>query len=818
MYWLFPYELQEGVRKQIKDLVTELVEEEPDTRQPHARYLIFSGRKAQNIAHIIIDHLSEDGELIVDPFLGSGTFLYSAMSHSRHFVGGDLDPYISRMVYDLIRGRDSDAFDKMFSQLQQELQPFMDYLYQTHCSCGYEMAVKAVYFDFEPLEYINPTPHERIHEGGKNVVLTHRGQFYSRNALCPRCGTPRKQFDEEDLFHLEELEQIDVSSFPNHELIENSRINITANRSLRYGFFFTHRAKLALIKLWNAIQQLPSGHEQCLMKDAFLATLHLVTITDYRSKSQDLYHVPPVQCKENNVWWQFQARVHNLRKAQGYLASVFGCESNKLNTLESSLKGILSKQDLDKKWALKRADFRTTMQAIPAEACGLVITDPPYTDQVPHLERHQLYYPWLEAGLTGEMLKQEVVITNAPSRADKRDRAQYFRDIDRFFAEAARILRQHRYLVIYFHPAKKHWAEDLNWFKLLARKHGLEPIQNVDISRKDPTVRKQASAAWEFNDDIVLIYIKLAPNERYWFEGNNSIDKLVYEAAVETVETVGGAFSLQQLHDRLYRLFQQRNLLYLTKPEYSVRIRETLQRYCEYSQGLYSLKQGGPFEHINSKRSVAQRIQDFTPLVIEELLQVDDSFTYPDFLLRLSQYLDNGERELIEELERDERLIEITLATYVQENESGALVRKPEFDISIYGDDGTRTNLFEVDPTAFEHLIRRLLKAEGFTHLQVVGRTDDRGIDVTGVSPRGEMFFIQVKRWKYNVSATPIQRVHSASLTRGGDGSWVITTSDFTQSARDEAKSYTGTILTNGTELMRLLEAHFPGRFRLGTD
>jgi restriction system protein len=105
-----------------------------------------------------------------------------------------------------------------------------------------------------------------------------------------------------------------------------------------------------------------------------------------------------------------------------------------------------------------------------------------------------------------------------------------------------------------------------------------------------------------------------------------------------------------------------------------------------------------------------------------------------------------------------------------------------------------------------------------YSEVQVVGRSGDRGIDVIARDPEGFLNLVQVKRWRYRVPATPIQRIHSASLTRGANKSWVITTSQFTPDAIDEATNYTHTKLTNGIELMQLLEAIFPGRFRLSDD
>jgi restriction system protein len=468
--------------------------------------------------------------------------------------------------------------------------------------------------------------------------------------------------------------------------------------------------------------------------------------------------------------------------------------------------------------SILQADFRTIMTSLADESVDLILTDPPYTDQVPHLERHQLYYPWLNINLDHDILANEIIITNAPSRPDKNSRDQYFASISEFFQLASRVLKTHKYLVIYFHPAKIHWTQDLNYFKLIARINGFEPIQTVDISRNDPTVRKQASSAWEINDEIVLIYLKVGENERYWFDGDYWVDKTIYRAAVDTAQEVQGSFSYQAFLSNYNNYLRRDGKLGLTHQQYTPKIQEYLERYADFRNGLYTLKRGSPFDYLIGRLPFIQRIRDFTPLVIEELLSNQDNFTYPDFLLRLNQYLDNGEKEMIAQLQRDERLIETTLNQYVIESDNGTLIRRPELDIEYLSTDLRRVNLFSVDPYEFERLVQELLTRMNYSEVQVVGRSGDRGIDVIARDPEGFLNLVQVKRWRYRVPATPIQRIHSASLTRGANKSWVITTSQFTPDAIDEATNYTHTKLTNGIELMQLLEAIFPGRFRLSDD
>jgi restriction system protein len=69
---------------------------------------------------------------------------------------------------------------------------------------------------------------------------------------------------------------------------------------------------------------------------------------------------------------------------------------------------------------------------------------------------------------------------------------------------------------------------------------------------------------------------------------------------------------------------------------------------------------------------------------------------------------------------------------------------------------------------------------------------------------------VQCKRYTgNNVSAESIQRLHSFAVTRGAEKKIVITTSNFTPQAWEEAK-HAEVELINGEELATLIATHLP--------
>ena len=115
-------------------------------------------------------------------------------------------------------------------------------------------------------------------------------------------------------------------------------------------------------------------------------------------------------------------------------------------------------------------------------------------------------------------------------------------------------------------------------------------------------------------------------------------------------------------------------------------------------------------------------------------------------------------------------------------------------------------------PGAFERLCQQLLREEGFTTVQVTGRSGDGGIDGIGVLRVALISFqvlFQCKRYKGSVGA-PIVRDLRGAMSGRTDKGLLITTGAFTPEARREA-TRDGAFpieLIDGAQLCELLKKH----------
>jgi restriction system protein len=113
-----------------------------------------------------------------------------------------------------------------------------------------------------------------------------------------------------------------------------------------------------------------------------------------------------------------------------------------------------------------------------------------------------------------------------------------------------------------------------------------------------------------------------------------------------------------------------------------------------------------------------------------------------------------------------------------------------ETEVQVSWRDELLDTLLQMDPSAFERLIQRLLRESGFTQVEVTGQTGDGGIDGKGIMRLGGLLsfhvIFQCKRYKGSVSASQVRDFRGAMVGRADKG-LLITTGNFTKDALREA-------------------------------
>lgn len=783
MYWLLDYEEQENLRKRIIHLQSTILNKQP--RDQSEQIFPFIGRKSRVIARTLIENLTDDNDqLVVDPFGGSGTFAYAALDLHRRVLLNEWEPYAFKLSTAPFRGVPPiDDYRISINFIVKRVGPIMESIYKTKCpKCGAELSFDGLFFDRDPLEYYHPTQHERLGPNGENVIF--RKQYQCQ------CGCKEKHYDDFDETVRLQVEAM-TCDFPDVSLIENSRLNFTAPKFTTYRNLFSKRQQIALMTLKSAISELPDS-TRYFFEDTFLSIAHCGKYTDYRSKSQD-NHCPENRLKETNLYHRF---LEKLDERLDYIAA---------QDFDLSLLKVSS------------MDYRVFLRTITSNAADLLLTDPPYGDNAQYFEHAQRVHPLMGYSLMDDYdrLRNEVVISNAPSRVDKHGKDQFFVDIESLFIEANRVIKDHGFMVLYFRPQQRDWVSDLNRLKDFGRRHGFEPLLTISAGISDPSMRALASAAWTFKNDVCFIFLKLKENERRWYEGEIDVDELVFLAATSASANQGNPFLISQFNQEFVSQLRRCGLMRLAHPKYKDKILKTLNRFTIQNDAQYRLTGLSPYTLMNREMNAEIRLREFAPIVIEELTADGGGFTFEDYVIHLSSFMENGSREIINQLHTANRLIPELLKIYAIEDPVQGKFFARNTDNTKYDSDG-RERLSTMDPYDFEKLIADYFIRRGFINAEVIGRSGDRGVDVLATNVEGEFELIQCKRYRKgnNIGSTPIQRVHSFMQSRNASRAWVITTSDFTPEGRDEAR-ITNVLIMNGRDLLKSLEIYYPGRFCL---
>ena len=87
----------------------------------------------------------------------------------------------------------------------------------------------------------------------------------------------------------------------------------------------------------------------------------------------------------------------------------------------------------------------------------------------------------------------------------------------------------------------------------------------------------------------------------------------------------------------------------------------------------------------------------------------------------------------------------------------------------------------------FEELVADLLRRDGYRHVSIVGRSADRGVDITGRTPDGRKIAVQCKRQSRTVGADRVRNLIGAvHSTYTGHVGVLVTSNIFTAPAVNE--------------------------------
>ncbi len=758
----------------------------------------FKGRKSPDIAEIGLKTLTDESAVVYDPFMGAGSFVLASVSAGRKIIATELDNYTYSAVYSLLFDADFEKLQTLFDSVEKDAKKSIMDLYSTYC-CGVENYISKLFFDPETSEYYNPKPNRDIIDG-ENIIMASK---------CPKCQKKRKKFDDHDMELLEQLELADTSLFPHSKYIENSRINITSSTGADYyDRIFTKRNQKALLILQEAILKLPKSKERDIIEQALVSSLSLARISMYGSSTDILYHVVPYGGQESNVWELFESKYNSIIKFKREYLSALSKSPEKNNKYEIHL-----------------SSFQDFCKSVDKECFDIIYTDFPYTDQVPYLERNQLYRVWLNTfydkgnfDLSQKMLEQEIVQTNAPSREIKQDINNYYADLDKMFATFYEVLKPNSLMVFTVKLGKSKYFTTLLEIINLARKNGFEYALRLGIDKNDPTIRKQAAYKNTLSNEMIIAFEKLDKKDHYWYVGQKNYEfettKIVYRLIQKSTADISMSTAVKAVKDKLFK-----DHGYATTEDDLLRIQNIISEnfLVEKNTAIVRIDCNRLYIDIEDNTDLFTKMYDYIPVIIDQLFKKSDKFTLDDLYFELANSLCNGDPGTINQFIDNpsyNNSINILLSNYC--NMSDKVYTKKKYNKKLSDD---AIDISMLDGTSFEHLITSLLKASGYYDVVNTGGAGDLGVDILArkkdENGQVKQYLFQCKRWVTNVGSGPMQRLVAERARRKADVAICVTTSDFTNDGRLISRDQ-DIIMWNGEYITRELNLYFPNKYYNG--
>jgi len=434
-------------------------------------------KKPHDAIRQYIHHYTQPGDLVLDPFCGSGSTALAALMEGRAAIAIDLSPAATFITKHYCTPVDVDEFQRAFEELQSRVKPELDWLYETRCDrCdGRATTTYTVYsyvfqcprclekvalFDCVEVEkpgfsqkpgFLRACPHcytrgvveeisTRSPRSGPVPVLV---SYLCQEGCKPRRGErrhddpdPKKRafFEEYDLGKLREIKARPIPHwFPPHRMMNVESDTEPWGDEWRPGRdfrtvdeVFTKRSLWTLAALLDAIRQIDDDD---LLFSFQGNVLSASIMQQYREAgggfAKGTYYVPQVFI-EREQWGCLGRKVSDVMKGKAAINEGIASTQVHISTQSAA--------DLSGIWS---------------NGVDYIFTDPPYAGKVQYGELNFIWEAWL--GFDTHWHDDEIIVNKTRGKTD----AAWAQMMRQAMGECHRVLKPGRWISLCYHDTSE---------------------------------------------------------------------------------------------------------------------------------------------------------------------------------------------------------------------------------------------------------------------------------------------------------------------------------------------------------------------------
>lgn len=488
---------------------------------------------------------TKPGDLVLDPFAGSGMTGVAALKHGRRVVLIDLSPFATFLCYNHCTPLNVLSFRQAVDEVYARVSADMAWLYETPCRrCGQKAVIKKMIWS-EAVECPGCLARINVWDVAldetrrirKTFLCTGCGKRLQRgmgrrldwsavqlDVQCSRCGRETTQPLPFDLDKIAEIERAKIPQtlwYPRYKMPRGDMWRRGYHEGIEtVADFYTKRNLWALARLREEIAK---------FRDVRLRNKLLFVFT-------------------NVVWHGCRMRRFNPRggarpmNAALYIPALME-EANVLSVFmhkaDMVSRMLWETRDLDPHLLRVSTQSATDLSSIPDGSVDYIFTDPPYGGNILYSEVNFLWEAWLGQFTDATA---EIVI----SRSQKKTVGQYRDMLGQALAECFRVLKRGGHMTLTFNTSKREvWnaLQDALW------RSGFR-VQFVQILDKGHPSFKQLTSELIPGYDVVITCAKAwRPTHR---SNVREVDSEEIEDLVRNWLTVtDGHFDPQQVYANL---------------------------------------------------------------------------------------------------------------------------------------------------------------------------------------------------------------------------------------------------------------------------